>query len=81
MERDVNLTKKVEKFCDKIGIDIVGFANPVFFNRFPKLNQPENYLNNTKTRCNICYGSIINEVNTLPPSYQHNHISFPPIFC
>ena len=49
MERDVGLTKKVKRFCSKIGVDIVGFANPSHFNRFPKYNQPESFLEGSQT--------------------------------
>lgn len=49
MERAIALTKKLKKFCFKIGVDLIGFANPGFFDRFPKYNQPENYLKDTKT--------------------------------
>jgi epoxyqueuosine reductase len=49
MDRDINLTRKVEKFCKKIRIDTVGFVDPIFFERFPKFNQPESYLKGTTT--------------------------------
>jgi epoxyqueuosine reductase QueG len=43
------LTEKVKKFCEKIGIDIVGFADPKLFDQFPKYNQPIHFLEQTKT--------------------------------
>ena len=35
MERDQALTKEVERYCKKIGADVVGLADPDLFNRFP----------------------------------------------
>ena len=49
MERDLKLTEKVRKYSIKIGADIIGFADVKYFNKFQKYNQPENYLNNSKT--------------------------------
>lgn len=36
MERDQALTKEVERYCKKIGADVVGLADPDLFNRFPE---------------------------------------------
>ena len=49
MERDIDLTQKVRKYCKKIGVDVVGFADPKYFDRFPKTNQPESYLKDSLT--------------------------------
>jgi len=49
MERDLALTKKVERYCKKLGVDIVGFADPDLFNRFPEGNRPQAYLKEVKT--------------------------------
>lgn len=44
VSQDLNLTRRVERFCKKKGIDIVGFADPKLFDRFEKLNTPDFYL-------------------------------------
>jgi len=49
MERDKSLTDKTIKFSKKIGMDILGFADPKYFTRFPLRNRPEAYLKNAKT--------------------------------
>lgn len=49
MERDIELTKKVEKYCLKIGANLVGFADPIHFKRFSKYHQPEQFLKGSKT--------------------------------
>lgn len=49
MERNKRLTEKVKKFCRKVGIDIVGFADTKLFDRFPENNRPQNYLKGSQT--------------------------------
>jgi epoxyqueuosine reductase QueG len=49
MNRDKRLTNDVKKYCRKIGLDLVGFADPIHFNRFPKNNRPDYYLQNCKS--------------------------------
>lgn len=49
MEQDKELTNKIIEYIEKIGVDIVGFADPKLFDRFPKANQPFAYLKETKT--------------------------------
>ncbi|MFW9820160.1 MAG: hypothetical protein ACFFE5_11175, partial [Candidatus Thorarchaeota archaeon] len=44
MERDRKLTEETVKLANKIGIDIIGFANPKEFERFKEENRPETYL-------------------------------------
>ncbi len=55
MERDINLTNKLVKFSKKIGIDIIGFANPEYFERYNKRNKPEHFLKDVKTIIVIGY--------------------------
>ena len=49
MERDKDLTEEVKEHSKLIGVDVIGFANPNLFDRFPEENQPNSILNNTKT--------------------------------
>jgi len=49
MIRNKELTKKLINYSKKIGIDIIGFADPKDFNRFKKKNQPESYMENCKS--------------------------------
>lgn len=49
MERDQKITEEVEIYCKKIGIDVIGFADPIYFDRFPEENRPQAYLNDAKT--------------------------------
>jgi len=69
MDRDINLTKKVRKYCKKIGADFVGFADPKYFDRFPKTNQPDSYLKGSKTVIilGIHLGDILLDVYYQPP--------------
>ena len=75
MERDENLTKKVNKFSKKIGVDIIGFADPKEFYRFQKYNRPESYLKESKTV--IILGIHLFDINldawTLNPKTGKNH--------
>jgi len=49
MERDTELTNKLTKFSRKIGIDLIGFANPEHFEKYSKRNKPEHFLKDVKT--------------------------------
>lgn len=49
MKRNTVLTGKVNHFANKAGIDIIGFADPDAFHRFPHNNRPENYLAGART--------------------------------
>ena len=49
MERDQQLTTEIIKYCEKIGVDVVGFADPELFERYPEENRPQTFLKDTKT--------------------------------
>ncbi|MHA1912980.1 MAG: hypothetical protein ACW986_04545 [Promethearchaeota archaeon] len=49
MERDHNLTEGVKEYCKKIGVDVVGFANPDLFDRFPEQHRPRVFLKDATT--------------------------------
>ncbi len=49
MTVELDLTERIKNFCKKIGVDIVGFADPKLFDRFPKNNQPEHFFEDAKT--------------------------------
>jgi len=49
MERNHDLTYRVEKYAKKIGIDIIGFASPELFTRYLKKHRPDTYLKEAKT--------------------------------
>ena len=49
MERDQHLTEDVRIYCEKIGVDVVGFADPSLFERFSDENHPNTYINDSKT--------------------------------
>jgi epoxyqueuosine reductase QueG len=49
MERDKELTEDIIEYSKLVGIDIIGFADPSLFNRFPEQNQPNSILKNTNT--------------------------------
>lgn len=49
MVSNVELTDELIAFCDKIGIDIVGFGDPIHFKIFDKEYTPESYLKNSKS--------------------------------
>ena len=53
MERDQKLTEDLIKFSEKIGIDIIGFANPKDFERFSEKNRPEAYLKDVQTDSSV----------------------------
>jgi epoxyqueuosine reductase len=43
------LTNRVLNYAREIGVDIIGFADPTLFTRFPPNNRPENYLQSSQT--------------------------------
>lgn len=49
MDKDKELTADLIKFSKKIGIDIIGFADPKYYNKFAKINRPERFLKDAKT--------------------------------
>ena len=49
MERDEKLTRELMDYCKKIGINLVGFAAPLHFDRYPELNRPSFYLKDSNT--------------------------------
>ena len=49
MERDQQLTTDVRNYCDKIGVDVVGFADPLLFERYSEENRPHAFLKDLKT--------------------------------
>jgi epoxyqueuosine reductase len=60
MERDRKLTEEVIKLANKIGIEIIGFANPKEFQRFKEENRPETFLENVQTV--IIIGIHLNDI-------------------
>ena len=48
-ERDQQLTTDVRNYCEKIGVDMVGFADPLLFERYSEENRPHAFLKNPKT--------------------------------
>lgn len=44
MEKDKDLTEVLIKYSKKIGIDIIGFANPKYYDKFAKINRPDRFL-------------------------------------
>ncbi|NHJ22669.1 MAG: epoxyqueuosine reductase [Candidatus Lokiarchaeota archaeon] len=49
MERDQKLTKEIITLSNKIGIDIIGFADPKWYIRYKEEHRPNNYLKNVRT--------------------------------
>ena len=49
MQRDQTLTDDIRDYCKKIGVDVVGFADPNLFDRFAEPNRPQAYLNDVAT--------------------------------
>ncbi|MBY8988093.1 MAG: epoxyqueuosine reductase [Candidatus Lokiarchaeota archaeon] len=43
------LTDEFNAYCNKIGIDIIGFSDPTKFNKFDKEYKPDSYLKKSKT--------------------------------
>lgn len=43
------LTHELEKYAKKIGIDLIGFADPRHFTRYPKRNRPTHFLKEAKS--------------------------------
>ncbi|MBY9003093.1 MAG: epoxyqueuosine reductase [Candidatus Lokiarchaeota archaeon] len=60
MERDKVLTEEIVDFSKKIGIDVIGFGDPIHFERFPKINRPNNYHENARTV--IIIGLIVRDI-------------------
>jgi len=44
-----NLTDELTNYCEKIGIDIVGYCDPAKFNKFDKDHTPVSFLKDSKT--------------------------------
>jgi epoxyqueuosine reductase QueG len=49
MERDQQITKDIKDYCSKIGVDVVGFADPLLFERYPENNRPHTFIDDPKT--------------------------------
>ena len=49
MDQKQELTEKIIEYSRKVGIDVIGFADPMLFNRFPEENQPITFLKGTKS--------------------------------
>ena len=49
MEKDKELTEDLIKYSKKIGIDVIGFADPKYYDKFAKINRPERFLKDAKT--------------------------------
>ncbi|NVM45378.1 MAG: epoxyqueuosine reductase [Candidatus Lokiarchaeota archaeon] len=49
MEPVNSLTKELIEYCDKIGIDFVGFSDTTNFDSFNKKHRPDSFLSNSKT--------------------------------
>lgn len=49
MEKDKELTKEIIKYSKKIGFDIIGFADPKYYDKFQKKNRPEKFLKGAQT--------------------------------
>jgi epoxyqueuosine reductase QueG len=49
LEGDQKLTNEVKAYCKKIGVDVVGFANPDLFDRFQEQHRPQTFLKDVKT--------------------------------
>jgi epoxyqueuosine reductase QueG len=47
--KNENLTIELINYCDNIGIDLVGFANPEFFDKYQLDNRPSSFLEKTKS--------------------------------
>ena len=78
MERDIDLTKKVQDYCYKIGANIVGFADPIHFNKFSKDHQPEQFLKGSKTVVILglyLYDIILDSWNRDPDTGKQYHFA------
>lgn len=49
MERDQSLTNQVRDYCENIGVDVVGFADPLLFERYPDENRPTKFIKDSRT--------------------------------
>lgn len=78
MERDNDLTKKVETYSLKIGANFVGFADPIHFNKFSKDHQPEQFLKGSKTVIILglyLYDIILDSWNKDPDTGKNYHFA------
>lgn len=68
MIRDSSLTERTLKYCEKIGIELVGFCDPALYDEYVKKGaRPESFLKDTKTI--IIIGLHLNDL-TLDTWYQ-----------
>jgi epoxyqueuosine reductase QueG len=49
MSGDKQLTENILKYSKKIGIDIIGFADPKLYNKFKNKNRPDKFLEGAQT--------------------------------
>jgi epoxyqueuosine reductase QueG len=49
MQRDQDLTDKIKNYCKKIGVDVVGFADPALFERYSEENRPQAFIEDSRT--------------------------------
>jgi len=49
MKKDQELTEKIKNYCQKIGIDVIGFADPALFERYSEENRPQAYIEDSET--------------------------------
>ncbi len=49
MNRDTSLTEKIKDYCLNIGIDVVGFADVVQFNRYQEQYRPQSFLKEARS--------------------------------
>ena len=49
MTNNENLTTELTDYCNQIGIDLIGFADPRFFDKYQPDNRPHSFLENLKT--------------------------------
>ena len=78
MERDIDLTKKVQDYCYKIGANIVGFGDPIHFNKFSKYYRPEQFLKGSNTVIILglyLYDIILDSWNKDPDTGKSYHFA------
>jgi len=49
MMKNQKFTEDVIKYCEKIGVDVVGFADPALFERYSEDNRPQAYIEDSET--------------------------------
>lgn len=49
MQRNQRLTEEIKDYCEKIGVDVVGFADTALFERYLEKNRPQAYIEDSKT--------------------------------